>query len=95
MRGSRSLHLDCRLKLAGVTNRTGDFEGAIRVLQRWTAIDPDNAPLQLMLALQYQRMGRELDSEREFRKFNELSNAMLQQQRAAESSDASQPAGKP
>ncbi len=76
------VHLDYGLKLVSAMDGAGDYKGAVRVLQRWTAIDADNAPLQLILAQQYQRMGRELDSEREFRKFNELSNSMLQQQRA-------------
>jgi len=88
-------HLDYRIKLAGVMNRTRDFNGAVRVLQEGTAIDPDDAPLQLMLAQQYQRMGRQLDFEREFQKYIKLSKAMVQRRLAAESSDASQPASKP
>ncbi len=56
---------------------------------------PEHAYLRMKLALHYQRIGPELDFKREFRKFNELSAAMTQRQRAAESSDASHPAGAP
>ena len=84
---------DYRLRLAAAMNKAGDLEGAARELQRGTTLNPDDAHLRLKLAQQYQRMGRQLDFEREFRKFNELSEAMVQRQRAAESSDASQPAG--
>lgn len=65
------------------------------MLERGTIIVPNDAPLQLALARQYQRMGRQLDFEREFQKFVKLSAAMTQRQRAAESSRASQPAGAP
>ncbi len=40
-------------------------------------------------------MGRQLDFEREFRKFNELSKALVQRRLAEESSAASQTASKP
>ena len=88
-------HLDYRIKLAGVMNRTRDFNGAVRVLKQGTAIDPDDAPLQLMLAQQYQRMGRQLDFEREFQKYVTLSKALVQRRLAAQSSQASQSASKP
>ncbi len=84
-----------RFQLVVAMNRAGDFEGAARVLERGTIIVPNDAPLQLALARQYQRMGRQLDFEREFQKFVKLSAAMTQRQRAAESSRASQPAGAP
>ncbi len=84
-----------RFLLVGAMNKAGDFEGAVRVLERGTAIDPSDAPLQLALALEYQRMGRELDYEQEFQKFVKLSGAIIQRQRAAESSDASQPSAPP
>lgn len=84
-----------RLNLAAAMNQARDFQGAARVLQRGTTLDPGDAHLHLKLAQQYQMMGRQLDFDREFRKFNELSAAMIQRQRAAESSGASQPAGAP
>ena len=56
-------------------NRAGDYEGAARTLEGGTALDPDDAHLHLRLAQQYQMMGREMDFEREFQKFNELSAA--------------------
>jgi hypothetical protein len=89
-------HLGYRLKLAAAMNKAHDFEGAAQTIQRGTILDPDDAHLHLKLAQQYQMMGRELDFEREFQKFNELSIAMMQRHRAAENSDASQPpAGAP
>ena len=65
------------------------------VLQDGVALDPGDAHMHLTLAKQYQKMGRELDFEREFQKFNELSQAMVQRHRAAENSDVSQPTGAP
>ena len=88
-------HLGDRIKLAAAMNKAGDFEGAARTIQRGTILYPDNAYLHLQLAKQYQRMGREMDFEREFRKFNELSIAMVLRQRAAQGSETSQPAGAP
>jgi tetratricopeptide (TPR) repeat protein len=87
--------LEYRGNLAGAMNRAGDREGALRELRLTLALDPDSAPLQLALALQYQRMGREVDFEREFQKFNELSAAQILRQRAADGLGASQPAGTP
>jgi len=84
-----------RFELVGAMNKAGDFEGGVRVLEGGTAIDPSDAPLQLALALEYERMGRQLEYQREFQKFVKLSAAMIQRQRAAESSDASQPASAP
>ncbi len=71
-----------RLRLAGALSKAGDFKGAARVLERGTTLDPDDAYLHLTLAQQYQKMGRQQDFDREFRKFNELSAAMIQRQRA-------------
>ena len=88
-------NLDYRLDLVIAMNKAGDFEGAAQALERGTAIHPNNALLQKDLAQQYQKMGRQLDFAREFRKFIKLSNAATQRQRAAESSDASQPASAP
>ena len=88
-------HPDFRLRLAGAMNKTGDYEGAARELERGTTLDPNDVHLHLRLAQQYQMMGRQLEFEREFQKFNKLSEAMVQRQRAAESSGASQPAGAP
>jgi len=76
-------------------NKAGDFEGAARTIQRGTILYPDNAYLHLQLAKQYQKMGREMDFEREFQKFNQLSIAMVLRQRAAQGSETSQPAGAP
>ncbi|MGA7619391.1 hypothetical protein [Candidatus Binatus sp.] len=88
-------NLDYRLDLVIAMNKAGDFEGAAQALERGTAIHPNNVLLQKDLAQQYQKMGRQLDFAREFRKFIKLSNAASQRRRAAESSDASQPASAP
>ena len=63
-------HPAYRLKLAAAMNKAHDFEGAARALEGGTALDPDDAHLHLRLAQQYQMMGRQLDFEREFQKFN-------------------------
>jgi protein O-mannosyl-transferase len=86
---------DYRLRLAGAMNKAGDPEGAVRELQAGTTLEPNDVHLHLKLAQQYQMMGRQLEFMREFQKFNELSNAMVQRQRAAQSSGASQPAAAP
>ncbi len=86
---------DYRLRLAGAMNKAGNFQGAVQELQAGTTLDPNDVHLHLKLAQQYQMMGRQLEFLQEFRKFNELSNAMVQRRRAAESSGASQPAGVP
>jgi hypothetical protein len=74
---------DYRLRLAGAMNHVGDTEGAVQELRVGTALDPDEVHLHLRLAQQYKMMGRELDFEQEFQKFNQLSQAMIQRQRAA------------
>jgi predicted Zn-dependent protease len=84
-----------RLNLAGAMNQAGDRQGAARELERVTALQPDKAYFHLRLAQQYQMMGRQLDFEREFQKFTELSAGTIQRNRAAESSGASQPPGAP
>jgi protein O-mannosyl-transferase len=84
--------LDDRAELVKTMNKAGDFEGAVRTLEVGTTLDPDDAHMHLMLARQYHMMGRELDFEREFVKFNELSAAALRRARAAATSDVSQPA---
>jgi Flp pilus assembly protein TadD len=81
-----------RFNLAAAMNQARDFEGAARVLQRGTTLDPGDARLHLNLAQQYQKMGRQQDFDREFRKYMEL---MFQARRAAESSAASPPAAPP
>ena len=86
---------DYRLELALALNQVGDYQGAARELERVTALQPEKAYSHLKLAQQYQKMGRQLDFEREFQKYNELSAGMINRQRAAESSGASQPAGAP
>ena len=88
-------HLNYRTELVKAMNNNGDFEGAVRVLQNETALYPDDAHVHLSLAQQYHVMGRELDFEREFQTFNELSGAKLQRQRAAEGAGISQPAAAP
>jgi hypothetical protein len=88
-------NLDYRDGLVAALNKAGNFEGAVRALQGGVALDPNDAHMHLKLAQQYHMMGQELDSEREFVKFNELSQAMVRQRRAAESSGASQPAAAP
>jgi uncharacterized membrane protein len=72
-------HLAYRLKLAAAMNKAHDFEGAARTLEGGTALDPDDAHLHLRLAQQYQMMGRQQDFEREFQKFNQLSEAKVEQ----------------
>ncbi|MGH7924478.1 MAG: tetratricopeptide repeat protein [Candidatus Binatus sp.] len=79
---------DYRLKLAYALNEAGDREGAMRVLEVGTALDPDNAHMHLKLAQQYQMMGRELDFMREFRKFNELSTALAERKGAPNAAEA-------
>ncbi len=86
--------LNYRLELVGVMDRALDFKGAAQVLERATSFDPNDAYLHVRLAQEYQKMGRQQDFEREFRKFNELSKAMIQRQRAAASS-SSQPPRRP
>jgi hypothetical protein len=88
-------HMDYRDGLVKAMNKAGDFEGSVRTLEVGTTLAPDDAHIHLKLAQQYHMMGRELDFEREFQKFNELSNAMIQRRRATESSGASQPAAAP
>jgi tetratricopeptide (TPR) repeat protein len=82
---------DYRLRLAAAMNRAGDLEGAARVLQRGTDFAPDDAHLRLKLAEQYQRMGRMMDFQREFQKFNELSAVMILRHDAAAGSNTSSP----
>jgi hypothetical protein len=85
-------HADFRFDLASLMNKAGDFEGAVRVLKEGTALDPDNAPIHMKLAQQYERMGREQDFERELQKFTELSENIIRRRDAAVDSSASQPA---
>jgi hypothetical protein len=80
--------LDYRLRLHAALNTAGDRAGALVQLQRDVEMYPDVPYLRLMLARQYQSMGRELDFEREFQKFTELSSAMA-------ASGTAQPAGPP
>jgi hypothetical protein len=86
---------DYRLKLAASLNQAGQPEAAARTYESAISLAPDDAHMHLMLARQYQTMGREMDFEREFQKFNELSSAKIMRQRAAEASGASQPADSP
>ena len=86
---------DYRLRLAGAMNKAGDPEGAAQELRVGTTLEPDDVHLHLKLAQQYKMMGRELDFEQEFLRFNQLSEARVRQHRAAENSGASQPAAAP
>ncbi len=86
---------DYRLRLAGAMNKQGNFQGAVQELQVGTSLDPDDVHLHLRLAQQYQMMGRQLEFLQEFQKFNELSETMVQRQRAAQRSGASRPADAP
>ena len=76
-------------------NKAGDPEGAAQELRVGTTLEPDDVHLHLKLAQQYKMMGRELDFEQEFLRFNQLSEARVRQHRAAENSGASQPAAAP
>ena len=81
---------DYRLRLAGAMNKAGNPEGAVQELLVGTALDPDEVHLHFRLAQQYKVMGRELEFEQEFMKFNRLSQALIERQRAAQASgDAS------
>ena len=82
-----------QLDLAAALNRDGQSEEAARALEGAVALDPDDAHTHLKLAQQYQKLGRELDFEREFQKFNELSAAMARSKAAADAVDGSQPDG--
>ena len=82
-----------RLDLAAALNRAGRSEEAAGALESAVALNPNDAHTHLKLAQQYQKLGRELDFEREFQKFNELSAAMAQSKAAADAPDGSQPEG--
>ncbi len=76
---------DYRLKLAYALNQAGDREGAVRVLEQGTALDPSDAHMHLRLAQQYQELGRQADFMREFQKFTEQSRSLDQPNGAAAS----------
>ena len=84
-----------RIRLAEAMNIAGDKNGAALALERGTQLNPDDAYMRLKLAQQYQMMGRDMDFEREFQKFNELSAASAMRNQAAQNSDASPAAGAP
>lgn len=84
-----------RIRLAEAMNIAGDKNGAALTLERGTELNPDDAYMRLKLAQQYHMMGRDMDFEREFQKFNELSAAMAMRNQAAQNPDASPPAGAP
>lgn len=84
---------DYRLKLAASQNKAGDREAAVRTYQSAISLAPDDPHMHLMLAQQYQMMGRDMDFEREFVKFNQLSAAQVERQHAAEASSASRSPG--
>ena len=76
--------LDYRLRLHAALNKAGDNDGALVQVQRDVEMYPNIAYLRLMLAQQYQMMGREQDFEREFQKFTELTSSMATKNRAGE-----------
>jgi len=76
---------DYRLKLAYALNQAGDHEGAARVLEQGTTLDPGDAHMHLRLAQQYQELGRQVDFMREFQKFTELSRGLARPNGAAAS----------
>jgi hypothetical protein len=80
-----------RFNLVSSMNKARDYQGAVRVLEQGTALYPDDAPLHMRLARQYQMMGRQQDFEREFQKFAKLSEKMIERRDAAEQSPTSQP----
>ena len=84
-----------RVRLAAAMNKAGDREGALHTLERGTVLVPDDVQIHLKLSQQYQMMGRALDFQREFLKFNELSAAKVARQRAAMNPDAAKPAEAP
>ena len=63
--------------LAASQNKAGDREAAVRTYQSAISLAPDDPHMHLMLAQQYLMMGRDMDFEREFQKFNELSSAKI------------------
>ena len=79
---------DYRLRLAGALNKADNPEGAVQELLVGTTLEPDEVHLHLRLAQQYKSMGRELEFEQEFQKFNQLSRAQIERQRAAAAGDA-------
>jgi hypothetical protein len=81
-----------RLDLANALDSAGDYGQAARVLESAVPLTPNDAHLHLKLAREYQKLGRVLDFEREFRDFAQLSAAMAESKEAASASDASQPA---
>ncbi len=81
--------------LAAAMKKAGDPDGAVQELERGASLNPDNALIHLKLAEQCVMMGRDLESQREFKKFHELSAAMIEARHAASSSSASQPAAAP
>ena len=86
---------DYRLRLAAAMNKAGNPEQAAAELEAGTALDPDDVHLHLKLAQQYKMMGREVEFEQEFQKFNQLSQAKVERERAAPAAGASQPADAP
>ena len=79
---------DVRVRLAGAMNKAGDPEGAVQELRVGTTLDPNDMSLHLRLARQYKMMGRELEFEQEFEKFNRLSEAQIERQRATTANQA-------
>lgn len=79
-----------RVRLAAAMNKAGDLEGAVRVLKTGIVLNPDNVQIHMKLAAQYQMMGRVMDFQREFLKFNLLSAEKIRR-RDSVNPDAAQP----
>ena len=76
-----------------IMRQSTSLKQAAGALESAVALNPNDAHTHLKLAQQYQKLGRELDFEREFQKFNELSAAMARAKAAADAPDGSQPEG--
>ncbi len=81
-----------RLDLANALDSAGKYEQAARVLESAVPLTPNDAHLHLKLAREYQKLGRVLDFEREFRKFAQLSAAMAESKDAAGDAAGEKPA---
>jgi tetratricopeptide (TPR) repeat protein len=81
-----------RLDLANALDSAGNYGEAARVLESAVPLTPNDAHLHLKLAREYQKLGRVLDFEREFRKFAQLSAAMAESKDAASDAAEEKPA---
>jgi hypothetical protein len=81
-----------RLDLANALDSAGNYGEAASVLESAVPFTPNDAHLHLKLAREYQKLGRVLDFEREFRKFAQLSAAMAESKDAASDAAGEKPA---